>query len=56
MEGLQKEIEVVRGRLDNAVESGYNQEACYSLSLELDRLIEVYITKKEKMERRWPEN
>ena len=53
MEGLRREIETVRGRLDNAVENGYNQEACYNLSLELDRLIEVYIMKTEKMTR-WP--
>lgn len=51
MEGLQNEIEIVRKRLDNAVANGYNREACYSLSLELDRLIEVYIMKAEKMTR-----
>ena len=49
MERLRKEIEMVRRELDDAVENGYKEEDCYSLSLELDRLIEIYIAKKEKM-------
>ncbi len=49
MEKLRKEIEGVRRKLDDAVENGYNEEDCYSLSLELDQLIEIYIAKTEKM-------
>lgn len=48
MEKLQRNIEVVRERLDHAVEKGYDEHACYSLSLELDRLIELYISMEEK--------
>lgn len=48
MEKLRRNIEVVRGKLNAAVSKGYDEQTCYGLSLELDRLIEIYISMKEK--------
>lgn len=45
MERLRRNIEVVRERLDDAVKEGYDEQNCYSLSVELDQLIETYILK-----------
>lgn len=44
---LKRNIELVRKKLDNAIGEGYNEETCYSLSVELDQLIEDYISMKE---------
>ena len=43
MERLRRNIEVVREKLDDAVKEGYDEQTCYSLSVELDQLIETYI-------------
>ena len=43
MNKLLQEIEVVRKKLNKAMENGYDEEKCYKLSVELDQLIEQYI-------------
>lgn len=48
MEKLQRDIESARKKLDAAIGKGYNEQICYSLSVELDRLIERYIAMKER--------
>lgn len=42
-EELIKDIERVRERLDNSIESARNYEEIYQNSVELDHLIELYI-------------
>lgn len=43
-ERISREIEHARGRLDEALERAGSIEECYELSLELDYLIEKYLT------------
>lgn len=43
MNKLLQEIEDVRKQLNQSLENGYDEEKCYGLSVELDRLIEQYI-------------
>lgn len=43
-EKISREIEDARGRLDEALERAGSIEDCYELSLELDTLIEKYLT------------
>ncbi len=43
VEELRQEIEAARKKLDEAIGKGYNEQTCYSLSIELDELIERYI-------------
>jgi len=46
---LKQEIELVRKKLDNAIGEGYNEQTCYQLSVELDQLVEDYISMNEKV-------
>jgi hypothetical protein len=46
---LQQEIEDVRKKLDDAIVNDYDEDICYRLSVELDKLIEDYITIKEEV-------
>lgn len=48
MDKLRKEIEATRKKLDDAIKKGYNEQTCYKLSIELDRLIEIYIDVEER--------
>ena len=43
-EELQRKIEAARKKLDKAIGNGYDETLCYKLSVELDRLVELYIT------------
>lgn len=47
MERVRKDIEAARRKLNKAVGRGYSEQA-YRLSLELDRLIELYVDMREK--------
>lgn len=50
MSNLLDEIEVVRKKLNDSCKHGYDEESCYQLSVELDRLIEQYILWEKKLE------
>ncbi len=50
IEKLQRDIEIARKKLDQAIGDGSDEALCYELSVELDRLIERYITLEENTE------
>lgn len=45
---LQSRIEIARNTLDNAIKQGRSFDDCYSLSVELDELIEQFIMLQEE--------
>ncbi len=47
MEKLKSSIEAARKKLEDAVGDDYQEQTCYSLSVELDKLIELYISLEE---------